>query len=71
MSEFKKYKRTNDAEMRPVTNAEILRYHNSNLRQWILDVDAISVSVEDQRNESPKFGDMIARNPNNLAADNS
>lgn len=55
MSEFKQYTRTNVAEMRPVTEAEI----NG------LIASSISISKADEDNGSPKLGDMIARNPNN------
>lgn len=53
MSEFKKYRRTQIAEMRP----------------WTPDVDmtTVSVSVPDKEAGSPKAGDMIARNPKNHA----
>lgn len=63
MSQFKKYKRTNIAEMRPVTTEEvelgrlIVTRTHSRL--------AISVSEPDLQNGSPKIGDMIARNPKN------
>lgn len=48
---FKKYKRTNIAEMTP--------YHKN------IDLNGVSISEEDQINGSPKIGDMIARNPAN------
>lgn len=52
MSEFKTYRRTNLAEMRPYQEGEILSRD-------------ISISSEDLKNGSPKKGDMIARNPKN------
>lgn len=52
MSEFKKYQRTQIAEMRPYVKGEKL-----NLK--------VSVSKADKDNGSPKVGDMIARNPKN------
>ncbi len=51
MSEFKKYLRTNVAEMRPYVEGETLS-------------DRVSISAADLENGSPKVGDMIARNPN-------
>jgi len=55
MEDFKKYRRTSIAELRPVTQSDIDRFANS----------IYSVSIEDLRNGSPKIGDMIARNPKN------
>lgn len=52
---FKKYIRTNIAEMREVTEDDL----NYGLP------DFVSVSKEDRENGSPKLGDMIARNPEN------
>lgn len=55
MGDFEKYKRSNVAEMRPVTGIELS-----------VGLDpAISVSEPDQKNGSPRSGDMIARNPQN------
>lgn len=52
MSEFKQYRRTNIAEMRPFVEGE--------------DLDGkISISQADRVAGSPKPGDMIARNPQN------
>jgi hypothetical protein len=63
MNEFKKYRRTQIAEMRPVTEEEkelgrlvVTKTHSRK---------AISVSETDLQNGSPKIGDMIARNPKN------
>ena len=58
--EFKKYRRTQIAEMRPVTTEEI----EHGLKG---DSIVISVSQVDLDNGSPKEGDMIARNPDNHA----
>lgn len=56
MSRFKQYKRTQIAEMRPVTKEEV----------ETKELDSkISVSQADKNNGSPHFGDMIARNPKN------
>ena len=52
MQEFKKYRRTNIAEMAPITGVGNIP---SNL----------SISAEDRANGSPQPGDMIARNPKN------
>jgi len=61
--EFTKYRRTQIAEMRPVTKEEIelgrLIVTKTRSRK------AISVSEPDLQNGSPKSGDMIARNPKN------
>jgi len=46
---WKKYKRTNEAEMRPYDEGETLD-------------SKVSVSAADKKNGSPKVGDMIARN---------
>lgn len=60
---FTKYRRTQIAEMRPVTKEEIelgrLIVTKTRSRK------AISVSESDLQNGSPKSGDMIARNPKN------
>jgi hypothetical protein len=55
MSEFKKYRRTQIAEMRQITQEEIKEGLDFN----------ISVSNEDFKSGSPKIGDMVARNPKN------
>ncbi|MDD5359501.1 MAG: hypothetical protein PHI02_04445 [Sulfurovaceae bacterium] len=52
---FKQYRRTQKAELRPVTEEEI--------RDGIH--FGISISDVDRCNGSPKLGDMIARNPEN------
>ncbi|HET8865999.1 MAG TPA: hypothetical protein VFM80_09915 [Gracilimonas sp.] len=56
MSEFRKYRRTNIAEMREVTEEDL---HPIRLQE------TVSISKEDLNDGSPKIGDMIARNPNN------
>ena len=48
---FKKFTRTNIAEMRPYQKGEKLT--------------GVSISEADKINGSPKIGDMIARNPKN------
>lgn len=53
MSEFKRYRRKQIAELRPYVPGEPL--------------DGISISQADRTAGSPKAGDMIARNPKNHA----
>ena len=67
MSEFKDYKRSQVANLRPVTQNDIEQYKAS---QSIEKIPAfmewrVSISAEDLKNGSPKIGDMIARNPKN------
>lgn len=52
MSDFKKYKRKEVAELRPYEKGEKLD-------------SKVSISKADKDNGSPKVGDMIARNPKN------
>lgn len=52
MSEFKKYRRVQIAELRPYIKGESL-------------TNRVSISQADMENGSPKEGDMIARNPKN------
>ena len=63
MSRFKEYRRTNIAEMRPITPQEIKlgRLIMAKTHERI----PISISEPDLRNGSPKAGDMVARNPKN------
>lgn len=61
MSEFKKYRKTQIAEMRYVERDDI----NDFLQLGKL--EGISISQPDLDNGSPKIGDMIARNPKNHA----
>jgi hypothetical protein len=56
MSEFKQYRRSAIAELRPVTEDETFA---------ALPLNGISISEVDLQNGSPKIGDMIARNPQN------
>ena len=51
-AEFKRYRRTEVAELRPYAPGERLS-------------DRVSISAEDREAGSPKEGDMIARNPDN------
>lgn len=54
MGEFKKYRRKQIAELRPVIAGEVVP-------------ESVSISKEDRDAGSPKAGDMIARNPKNHA----
>lgn len=68
VSEFKKYRRTQVAEMRPVTEYDVEVYFNHAGELIVMNekkVVKVSISVEDLANGSPKIGDMIARNPKN------
>lgn len=51
---WKQYKRKGLSEMRPYINGEVLTAE-------------VSISEADRLNDSPKEGDMIARNPKNHA----
>lgn len=61
--EFKKYRRKQIAELRPVTQEDIevfisegeITVHNT----------TVSISEVDEDMGSPKIGDMVARNPKN------
>ena len=55
MSTFKKYRRSQIAELRPYVPGEDL------------DTTKVSISASDREAGSPKVGDMIARNPKNHA----
>lgn len=52
MGEYKQYRRTQIAEMRPYVAGELLPAE-------------VSVSAPDRSAGSPRVGDMIARNPKN------
>lgn len=54
MSEFKQYRRSQIAELRPYVEGETLDA-------------AVSISQVDRDAGSPRVGDMIARNPKNHA----
>ena len=53
MTDFKKYRRKQIAELRPYEPGDVL--------------NGVSISAEDLKAGSPKPGDMIARNPKNHA----
>jgi hypothetical protein len=68
MDNFKKYRRTQIAEMRPVTDYDVEVYNKHAGELIVMNekrVVKVSISVEDLSNGSPKLGDMIARNPKN------
>ena len=66
MSDFKEYKRTQIAEMRPVTEWDIKAYQVDKEIYLIRDTEfKVSISDADRANGSPKIGDMVARNLNN------
>lgn len=66
MTEFKKYKRTQIAEMRPVTKIDIQSFLNDKNLHSLRDTEfRVSISDADKCNGSPRIGDMIARNPKN------
>jgi len=56
MSKFKKYQRIQIAELRPVTDEEVMSRHLAS---------NISMSMEDKEKGHPYIGDMVARNPEN------
>lgn len=51
MKQFKEYRRKQIAELKHYEQGD--------------DISEVSISNEDERNGSPKIGDMIARNPKN------
>jgi hypothetical protein len=53
MTEYRKYRRTQIAEMKPWSEGD--------------DMSEVSISRSDKENGSPRTGDMIARNPANHA----
>lgn len=66
MVDFKQYRRTQIAEMRPVTEWDIKAYQVDKEIHSMRDTEfKVSISDADRKNGSPKIGDMIARNPKN------
>lgn len=59
MTEFKKYKRKEVAELRKVILEDIELFSQEG------ELKGVSISDVDLFNDSPKIGDMIARNPKN------
>ncbi len=66
MNQFKQYRRTQIAEMRAITDADIRAFMVDNNLHSIKDTEfRVSISGSDLAAGSPKIGDMIARNPKN------
>lgn len=66
MEDFKKFRRTQIAEMREVTEADITAFEQDKFIHSLKDTEfKVSISDSDLKNGSPKLGDMIARNPIN------
>ena len=66
MNEFKKFRRTQIAEMREVTEFDLKGFENDKVIHSLRDTEfKVSISDADLKNGSPKIGDMIARNPIN------
>lgn len=64
--DFKQYRRTQIAEMRPVTEWDIITYQVDNEIHVARGTEfKVSISDVDLQDGSPKIGDMIARNPKN------
>ena len=63
MSEFKNYRRSQIAEMREVTQADIEQYESKDYISVFGWQYVVSIYSVDKENGSPKIGDMIARNP--------
>ena len=63
MSEFKKYKRSQIAEIREVTQEDIKQYAEKNYISAFGWQYPVSISSADKELGSPKIGDMIGRNP--------
>jgi len=67
-TEFKQYKRKQIAELRPVTENDLLEFVRKGRIAVLTNKDnviSVSISDVDEENGSPKIGDMIARNPKN------
>jgi len=65
---FKQYRRKQIAEMRPVTEQDVLMYQKRGDIIHLMNTDnpfTVSISDVDKTNGSPKIGDMVARNPTN------
>ena len=66
MGNFKQFRRTQIAEMRPVTKEDIQAFLNDKNLHSLRDTEfRVSISDVDKYNGSPRIGDMIARNPKN------
>ncbi|MBK9689124.1 MAG: hypothetical protein IPO65_15745 [Saprospiraceae bacterium] len=66
MNSFKNYRRTQIAEMRPITEQDIASFQADKELHSIKDTNfRVSISDVDIQNGSPRIGDMVARNPKN------
>ena len=66
MNGFKKFRRTQIAEIREVTELDLKGFENDKVIYFLRDTEfKVSISDTDLKNGSPKLGDMIARNPIN------
>ena len=68
MSEFKRYKRKQITELRPINDNDLLEFARRGCITVCDNKDnpiTVSISDVDLENGSPKEGDMIARNPKN------
>ena len=65
MSEFKKFRRKQIAEIREVTESDIKQYAEKDYISAFGWQYVVSISSADLENGSPKIGDMIGRNPIN------
>lgn len=61
---WNEYTKTKATEMRAVTPKDIEKYENGEVGSSVVLLHT-SISAEDRKKESPKIGDMIARNPEN------
>lgn len=65
---FKQYRRKQIAELRPVTEQDVLMYQKRGDIIHLMNTEnplTVSISDVDKENGSPKIGDMVARNPKN------
>lgn len=62
---FKKYRRKQIAELRPIGLGDIINYNNDGFISINNSSNKVSISDEDKVNGSPKLCDMVARNPKN------
>jgi hypothetical protein len=64
---FKKYRRKQISELRPITEKDILSFEQNQCIRYSTENASLTVSISptDLLNGSPKIGDMIARNPKN------
>lgn len=68
MGKFKKHRRKQISELRPVEQSDIDRFKNHGFIHISEEPFGNNISISDEdkfSNNSPKIGDMIARNPNN------